>query len=175
MRCTSWVKCHPCFHRRTMQAIHSGWIFTHTSGSWTWELTWHGKLIQCSFSLFVSGILVRQQGWGEECLPVVWVVSAPCRHLGGPLTRNSNSGNPLFPDRPAALRYVYIIYIWSGVRNVEYPSLISLMVSVDIKDHVYLFKCWAVVTFLSFQKYFLSQHQGSHCLFWKWWRWSTVI
>ena len=25
--------------RRTLQAIRSGWIFTHTSGRWTWELT----------------------------------------------------------------------------------------------------------------------------------------
>ena len=34
MRHTPWVKI-----RRTLQAICSGWSFTHTSGSWTWELT----------------------------------------------------------------------------------------------------------------------------------------
>ena len=37
MHCTSWVKIHPCF-QRTLQAICSGCIFTHTSGSWTSEL-----------------------------------------------------------------------------------------------------------------------------------------
>ena len=40
---TSWVKIHPCFQRRTLQGVRSGWIFTHTSGGWTWELTcWDG-------------------------------------------------------------------------------------------------------------------------------------
>ena len=33
---TSWVKIHRCF-QITLQAVHSGCIFTHTSGSWTWE------------------------------------------------------------------------------------------------------------------------------------------
>ena len=37
---TSWVKIQPCFQRKTMQAVHSGWIFTHSSGSWTWEPTY---------------------------------------------------------------------------------------------------------------------------------------
>ena len=34
----SWVKIHPCF-QRILQTVHSGWIFTHTSGSWSWEPT----------------------------------------------------------------------------------------------------------------------------------------
>ena len=38
-RCTSWMKILPCFQGRTLQGVRSGWIFTHTSGGWTWELT----------------------------------------------------------------------------------------------------------------------------------------
>ena len=34
---TSRMEIHPCF-QRTLQGIQSGWIFTHTSGGWTWEL-----------------------------------------------------------------------------------------------------------------------------------------
>ena len=43
MRHTSWVKIHPCFQRRTLWGVRGGWIFTHTSGGWMWELTcWDG-------------------------------------------------------------------------------------------------------------------------------------
>ena len=35
----SWVKIHPC-SQRTLPVVHNGWIFTHISGSWTWEPTW---------------------------------------------------------------------------------------------------------------------------------------
>ena len=41
--------------------------------------------------------------------------------------------------------------IWSLTLRLTYPSLISLMVSVDVKHHVYLLTYWRTVAIIAYQ------------------------